>query len=135
ESAGGLRILLPRAAQAREVLPEELAKMGASVDVVAAYRTVKPKSERLRVKEMLDAGEIHMVTFTSSSTVSNFVEMFEAEGTRLKQWMKKTAVACIGPITAETAETYGFKVNVTPREYTVAALTDEIVRYFFESHP
>ncbi|MFH1489915.1 MAG: uroporphyrinogen-III C-methyltransferase, partial [Pseudomonadota bacterium] len=47
ESAGGLRILLPRAAQAREVLPEELAKMGASVDVVAAYRTVKPKSERL----------------------------------------------------------------------------------------
>jgi uroporphyrinogen III methyltransferase/synthase len=134
ESAGGLRILLPRAAVAREVLPEELAKMGVSVDVVTAYRTVKPKNERDRVKEMLEAGDIHMVTFTSSSTVRFFVEMFEAEGVRLKQWMKKTVVACIGPITAKTAETYGFNVNVTPREYTVAALADEIVRYFSGSH-
>ena len=130
EKAKGLRILLPRAARAREVLPEELKKMGAEVDVVEAYRTVKPDGDRERVKKMLAEGEIHMVTFTSSSTVNNFMELFEAEGDQMMKWMENVTVACIGPITAKTAEKKGLSVSLTPREYTIDGLIDEIVQYF-----
>jgi uroporphyrinogen III methyltransferase/synthase len=126
----GKRILLPRAAEARELLPEELEKMGARVDVVKAYRTVKPDNERARVKDLLRKGEIHMVTFTSSSTVSNFVEMFGAEGNKFLKWMERVAVACIGPVTARTAEERGLTVSTVAPEYTIEALTRAIVDYF-----
>ncbi|MCU0596146.1 MAG: uroporphyrinogen-III C-methyltransferase, partial [Desulfobacterota bacterium] len=71
----GLRVLLPRAADAREVLPQELEKMGATVEVVEAYRTVVPQGRKDEIRAMLEKGDIHMVTFTSSSTVSNFMDM------------------------------------------------------------
>ena len=80
KGAGNLRILLPRAAEARELLPEELRKMGARVDVVEAYRTIMPDTGTHIVRSMLEKGEIDMVTFTSSSTVSNFSGMFQKEG-------------------------------------------------------
>jgi uroporphyrinogen III methyltransferase/synthase len=128
-----LRILLPRAAKARELLPQELEKMAARVDVVDAYRTVKPDSDKARIKEMLERGEIHLVTFTSSSTVTNFVEMFEPDVDELKKWMEGVAVACIGPVTAQTAEEKGLPVSIVPAEYTIEALTNDIVRYFSQS--
>jgi uroporphyrinogen III methyltransferase/synthase len=124
------RILLPRAAEARELLPEELKKMGARVDVVRAYRTVKPGNGRARLKDMLERGEIDMITFTSSSTVSNFVEMFEAEGDQFLKWMGRVVVACIGPVTAKTAEERNLTVSLVPSEYTIEALTGAIVDYF-----
>ncbi|MFH1241093.1 MAG: uroporphyrinogen-III C-methyltransferase [Pseudomonadota bacterium] len=133
EGAKKARILIPRAAEAREVLPEELRKMGAQVDVVTAYRTVRPVNDTSRVKEMLKSGTIDMVTFTSSSTVTNFVDMFEVGKDQLLRWMKNVVVACIGPITAGTAQEKGFSVGLIPPEYTVEALTDSIIRYF-ESH-
>jgi uroporphyrinogen III methyltransferase/synthase len=71
-----------------------------------------------------------MVTFTSSSTVNNFVEMFKTDVRELRKWMTAVAVACIGPITAETAQKYGFTVSLTPSEYTIESLTDSIVQYF-----
>lgn len=126
----GLRILLPRAAQAREVLPDELRKMKAQVDVVPAYQTVNADHDSDRVKQLLEESAIDIVTFTSSSTVKNFAEMFSGEGRRLQKWMREVAVACIGPVTARTAEEQGFKVSITPPEYTIEALTDAIVRYF-----
>jgi uroporphyrinogen III methyltransferase/synthase len=126
----GVRVLLPRAAEAREVLPQELEKMGAVVDVVEAYRTVKPDGEKDRIVEMFEKGEIQMVTFTSSSTVSNFMEMFDAQGGQLQGWMNEVAVACIGPITAKTAKEKGLTVSLVPSEYTIEALTEEIVRYY-----
>lgn len=126
----GIRILLPRAIGAREVLPVALARMGASVDEVPAYRTVKPDHNKGRVMEMLEKGQIDMVTFTSSSTVINFVEMFDGEGEKLQRWMEKVAVACIGPITAGTAQDKGFTVAVHPPEYTIESLTEMIVQYF-----
>ena len=126
----GVRILLPRAALAREILPEELEKMGATVDVVTAYRTVTPDHDTGRVREMLEKGEIAMVTFTSSSTVTNFVEMFGPDGPQLQKWMETVAVACIGPITEKTAREKGFSVKVTPPGYTIESLTDAIVQYF-----
>jgi uroporphyrinogen III methyltransferase / synthase len=126
----GLRILLPRAAEAREVLPQELEKMGAAVEVVEAYRTVKPEGSKNEIKAMLEKGDIQMVTFTSSSTVNNFMEMFEGEGERLLEWMQKVAVACIGPVTAKTAEERGLSVQITPSDYTIEALAKAIVDWF-----
>jgi uroporphyrinogen III methyltransferase/synthase len=126
----GKRILLPRAAETRELLPEELEKMGARVDAVKAYRTVKPDSEKAKVKDLLEKGGIHMVTFTSSSTVGNFVKMFEAEGDKFLKWMERVAVACIGPVTTRTAEERGLTVSTVAPEYTIEALTRAIVDYF-----
>jgi uroporphyrinogen III methyltransferase/synthase len=130
ETVKGLKILLPRAAQAREVLPEELEKMGAEVDVVPAYQTIKPDHDTAQIMEMLEQGAIDMVTFTSSSTVDNFVAMFKAESENLQQWMAGVTVACIGPITAKTAREKGFSTDLVPPEYTIEAFTDSIVEYF-----
>ncbi|MFH0845379.1 MAG: uroporphyrinogen-III C-methyltransferase, partial [Pseudomonadota bacterium] len=126
----GMRVLLPRAIGAREILPVALARMGATVDEVPAYRTVIPDHHKGRVREMLEKGQIDMVTFTSSSTVINFVKMFESEGEGLQRWMEKVAVACIGPITAETAQKKDFTVAVIPPEYTIESLTNAIIQYF-----
>jgi len=126
----GSRILLPRAAEAREVLPRELEKMGATVEVVEAYRTVKPEGDRDEIRAMLGKGDIHMVTFTSSSTVNNFMEMFEGESDQLLKWMEKVTVACIGPVTAKTAEERGLSVRIIPSEYTIEALAKAIVDHF-----
>jgi uroporphyrinogen-III synthase len=79
---------------------------------------------------MLEKGAIDMVTFTSSSTVNNFVEMFKTDVRKLQKWMDSVAVACIGPITAKTAQENGFTVTLTPPEYTIESLTDSIVQYF-----
>jgi uroporphyrinogen III methyltransferase/synthase len=128
----GARILLPRAEKARLILPEELAKQGAVVDVVAAYRTVKPANDTGRLVEMLSGGAVHMVTFTSSSTVTNFIEMFGNKEDRLWEWMADVSVACIGPITAKTAQEQGFTVDLVPPKYTIESLTDGIVAYFRE---
>lgn len=132
EEHKGISILIPRALHAREVLPEELRKMGARVDVVPAYRTIRPDEDTGRIRDMLKKGTIHMVTFTSSSTVTNFVTMFGGE-TELQDWMKGVAVACIGPVTAKTAEKHGLSVTLVAPEYTMESLTHAIVDYF--GHP
>ncbi|MDD5207381.1 MAG: uroporphyrinogen-III C-methyltransferase [Desulfobacterales bacterium] len=130
EDVEGLRILLPRAAQARELLPVELEKMGASVNVVEAYRTVKAHGDKSIVRNLMEEKQIHMVTFTSSSTVHNFVEAFDGEGDLFLRWMENISVACIGPVTAETAEKRGLKVSLVAGEYTIDSLTGSIVEYF-----
>lgn len=130
EGVKGLRVLLPRAAEAREVLPRDLEKMGAAVDVVEAYRTVMPEGAKDEIRAMLEKGDIHMVTFTSSSTVKNFMDMFEQEGDRLRTWMEKVTVACIGPVTAKTAEQRGLSVQIIPSEYTIEAMVKAIVDYY-----
>jgi uroporphyrinogen III methyltransferase/synthase len=124
------RILLSRAAEAREVLPVALTKMGAFVDEIPVYQTIRPLHDKARVKGMLERGEIDMVTFTSSSTVTNFVDMFRQEDRLLQDWMSKVTVACIGPVTAKTAEDMGLAVSLMPDEYTIDALTQAIVHYF-----
>ncbi|MCF8061808.1 MAG: uroporphyrinogen-III C-methyltransferase [Deltaproteobacteria bacterium] len=130
EALEGVRVLLPRAEKARELLPMELEQRGARVDVITAYRTVKPERDTTRVRYMLERGEIDLITFTSSSTVSNFLEMFPGGEDALRDLMKRTAVACIGPITAKTAEKLGFSVDVVPPLYTIDALTEAVVDFF-----
>ena len=130
EEVKGARILLPRATKARDVLPIELVNRGAIVDEVPAYQTIKPVQDTGRVREMLEQGAIHMVTFTSSSTVNNFMEMFQAEKDQIQRWLDNVAVACIGPITAHTAEENGLSISLIPPEYTIESLTSAIVQFF-----
>ncbi len=122
------RILLARAQVARDVLPEGLRKAGARVDVVETYRTIKPKGGSKKLRQLLSAGEIDTVTFTSSSTVNHFMELLKKED--WKMLLKGVAIACIGPITASTAKGWGMSVHIQPEAYTIPALTTAIANYF-----
>jgi uroporphyrinogen III methyltransferase/synthase len=124
----GARILLPRAEVAREFLPEELEKRGATVEVVPVYRTVKDAPDRELLTQLLRDRKIDLVTFTSSSTVTNFLDALETED--LKALMEGVQIACIGPITAESAEHAGFTVDIMPEQYTIPSLAEAIVRYY-----
>ncbi|HEY1266624.1 MAG TPA: uroporphyrinogen-III synthase [Candidatus Binatia bacterium] len=128
EEMRGRRVLVPRAAEARDVLIRTLRDWGAEVDVVEAYRTIPPKADPAPLRARLLSGEIDMVTFTSSSTVKNFSALFGSAD--LHRLLIRTAVACIGPITEATAKELGMRVDVVAQEYTIAGLTDAIVEYF-----
>ena len=124
----GKQILLARARIARDVLPKGLRKMGAKVDVVEAYRTVKPKAGGRKLRHLLAEEKIDVITFTSSSTVNHFVDLLKEEN--IKTALKGISIACIGPVTARTAKARGLKVAIQPREYTIPGLTRAIVEYF-----
>lgn len=124
----GKRVLLPRAAEARDVLPKTLREWGSEVDVVEAYRTVAAKSDAPWLRTLLLRKKIDMITFTSSSTVTHFVKLFQGED--IRGFLAGTAVACIGPITQESAEAMGLRVDVVPRDYTIPGLIEAIVEYF-----
>jgi uroporphyrinogen III methyltransferase/synthase len=128
ENLKGRRFLLPRAMVARDVLPETLRQRGAEVDVIPAYQTVLPREKTFEVAERLRSGEIDCLTFTSSSTVSNFFSLFEKEA--ILPLLQGVCVACIGPITAKTAQEHGLKVDIMPSEYTIGGLVDAICTYF-----
>jgi len=102
--------------------------MGAEVDVVEAYRTVKPKGGARRLRELLAKGEVDVVTFTSSSTISHFVALLKRE--ELERLLDGVIIACIGPITSETAKRWGMEVQIEPREYTIPGLAKAIADYF-----
>jgi uroporphyrinogen III methyltransferase/synthase len=122
------RILLPRAAQTRDVLVTELRELGAHVTEVAAYVTRKAEGGAPRLAEALAAGAIDAVTFTSSSTARNFAEAFSDD--ERHAWRGRVAVASIGPITAATAAEYGLATDIMPAEYTIPALARAIADYF-----
>jgi uroporphyrinogen III methyltransferase/synthase len=125
----GQKILLPRARGARKILPEALQEVGAIVDEVEAYQAVKPSKSNESLAVILKQG-IDVVTFTSSSTVRNFMELLSD-----KSVMSGVKIAVIGPITAETARSYGLEPHITPGEYTIPALVQAIVEHFTQSHP
>ena len=124
---GGMRFLIPRAAEAREVLPVGLRERGAEVDVVPVYRTVPVADESATVLALLRAGQIDAVTFTSSSTVVNFVEAFPGED--LPALLKGVTIACIGPITAETAARCGLRSDVIASTFTIPGLAEALVAH------
>ncbi len=127
----GKRILLARAKKARDVLPKGLRKLGAGVDVVEVYRTVKPKGGSKKLKQLLEKRRIDVITFTSSSTVDHFAELLKKE--ELKKLLKGIAIAGIGPVTARTARSHSMKVSIQPREYTIPSLAQAIAGYFHRS--
>jgi uroporphyrinogen III methyltransferase/synthase len=125
----GSRVLIPRAEVAREILPKQLRELGATVDVIPVYRTIAPAVNVASLTQQLHSGQVAAVTFTSSSTVRNFVELFGGQDA-VKSLVARVVIACIGPITARTAEEYGLTVTVMPAENTVPALAEAIVRHF-----
>jgi uroporphyrinogen III methyltransferase / synthase len=125
----GKRLLIPRAAVARDVLPRALAACGACVDVVEAYRTILPSDSLAPdTRQLIAQGAVDVVTFTSSSTVTNFVALIGE--TDLPRLLRATVIACIGPITAETVRAYGLTPTIVCGEYTIPALTRAIVEHF-----
>ncbi|HIK58547.1 MAG TPA: uroporphyrinogen-III C-methyltransferase [Nitrospinaceae bacterium] len=126
ENIKGQRFLIPRATVAREILPEQLRKMGAIVDVAPAYQTVLPSQPVDTLEKRLKEGSIDVITFTSSSTVTNFLTLI---GKKLLPEIKKVTIACIGPITAKTAKEAGLNVEIMPEQYTVSSLMDAIENY------
>jgi uroporphyrinogen III methyltransferase / synthase len=124
EELSGVRILLPRARIAREVLPTELSRLGAHLEAVETYQTVRPDIESGEVVHALQAGEVDAITFTSPSTVTNFATLV---GTKdLSKLLRNSLVACIGPITAATARAHGIQDLIEPEKQTSAALVDII---------
>ncbi len=115
----GARVLIPRAEDARGVLPEGLRRLGAAVDVVAVYRTELEPEQSPHVRRRLLDGTVDAVTFTSSSTVRNFVTLLGPDARRV---LRGTVVACIGPVTAATARELGLDVGVIAGTYTIPGL-------------
>ncbi|MFC1788552.1 uroporphyrinogen-III C-methyltransferase [Thermodesulfobacteriota bacterium] len=124
----GKKILLPRAEEARPVLPLELKKMGAVVDEVTAYRTHAVKDNTDVLSARLKERSIDMITFTSSSTAKNFRALFPNED--LKDLMQGVTIASIGPVTADTARDLGFDVHIIAESYTIPGLCQAILRHF-----
>lgn len=137
----GKRVLLVRAKVARDVIPRELRKAGAHVDVVEAYETVVPQSSRRRLRAALGSPRLrpHVVTFTSSSTVRNFVELLgsPAKGKSLltgrgpgrprDSGTESMLMASIGPITSATLGELGLPVDIPAKEFTIPGLVQAIV--------
>jgi uroporphyrinogen III methyltransferase/synthase len=119
----GQKILLPRAAQARDVLPEGLQKMGAQVDVAAAYATVNSGRKKEEFAELINSNQIDVITFTSSSTVTNFREIMGKDYSLPPQ----IKIACIGPVTEAVALKAGWKVDIRQEEYTMEGLVQALI--------
>ena len=124
----GKSILLVRAKVARDVIPRELRRAGARVDVVEAYETVVPQSSRRRLRSTLQNTKKrpHVVTFTSSSTVKNFVELLGGQKGR-RSMVGGVLMSSIGPVTSATLRELGLTVDIAAREYTIAGLVAAMV--------
>lgn len=134
----GKRVLLVRAKLARDVIPRELRKAGARVDVVQAYETVVPQSSRGLLQAALrnPRRRPHVVTFTSSSTVKNFIHLLGPGQGQIARAIKNLdgiRTASIGPVTSSTLREFGFRVDIAAKEFTIPGMVQAIVRAFARS--
>ncbi|MGH9786471.1 MAG: uroporphyrinogen-III synthase, partial [Terriglobia bacterium] len=134
EPVAGKRFLIPRAKVARDVLPEELRKRGAEVDVVEAYRTILPADPAgrdggieaaERTESIFSRHRPTLIVFTSSSTVSNLLRLIPPE--KRASYLDGVRIASIGPITSQTARRAGLPVHIEARQHTIPALVEAIV--------
>jgi uroporphyrinogen III methyltransferase/synthase len=124
ENLTGQRILLPRASVARDVIPLELAKLGAQVEVVEAYRNVVPPRAAARAHELFSAAKKpDWITFTSSSTVKNLLAITGPEA------LEGVRIASIGSVTSSTLCAHGLTVHAEARQFTIDGLVDAILAY------
>ncbi|RJQ52699.1 MAG: uroporphyrinogen-III C-methyltransferase [Nitrospiraceae bacterium] len=128
----GLRMLLPRAESAREIFPQKVRELGGEIDVVTAYRAVKPEMHGKRVKRFLKEGKVTIATFTSAATFNNFMEIAGEDADIL---LKDVAIAVIGPVTAKAVEKAGLKVSIMPAAATIEALVREIIQRVTAKRP
>jgi uroporphyrinogen III methyltransferase/synthase len=127
----GVRFLLPRAETAREILPEQIKKLGGDIDVVTVYKTEKPEVHGKRLKRFLKEGKISIATFTSAATFKNFMSIMQEDA---KTILKGVAIAVIGPVTAQAVKEAGLNVNIMPKEATTEAMAKEII-YWVANKP
>jgi len=122
------RVLLVRAKVARDVIPRELRNAGAHVDVIEAYETIVPQSSRKRVQAALKNPKQRpqVITFTSSSTVKNFVQLLGARELKLDGVL----MSSIGPVTSATLREHGLKVDIAAKEFTIPGLVAAIVCHY-----
>jgi uroporphyrinogen III methyltransferase/synthase len=120
----GKNILIARAKEARDVLPDSLKKMGANVSVLAAYKA-ELRKERHRSGFLKD---LDLVTFTSSSCVEGFFRNFSRK--EIFSRNNKFKIASIGPITSQTLRRRGLKAHIQARAYTLDGLAEAIVKYY-----
>ena len=122
------RVLLVRAKVARDVLPSELRRMGARVDVIEAYETRAPEDAGQKLKDIFSDStrQPHVVTFTSSSTAANFLSLL---GDQARDSLRKVCLASIGPVTSATLRKAGFPPTVEAREYTMNGLVQAISEF------
>jgi uroporphyrinogen III methyltransferase / synthase len=123
----GKSFLIPRAKVARDLLPRTLEERGARVEVVEAYETVRPEFDAGELERLLTPAP-DAVTFTSSSTVTNFVKLIEGAG--LRNVLEQVAIASIGPVTSETVRKHGLEVSVEATDSTVTGLIEALQDYF-----
>lgn len=130
----GKHVLLVRAKVARDVLPTELRKAGAKVDVAEAYETHVPKAAKAKLNRLFanDSSRPDVVTFTSSSTATNFLSLLEKD-----HWhgLREIWLASIGPVTSDTLRQAGFKPNIEAVEYTMEGLALAIAKHVLTTHP
>ena len=130
EDVRGKNFLIPRAKVARDILPRTLEERGARVEVVEAYETIQPQFAPGELERLLTPAP-DAITFTSSSTVTNFLKLIESE--QLGKILEGVAIASIGPITSATARKHGLEVSIDAVESTVPGLIQALRNYF--SHP
>ncbi len=129
----GSRILLPRATKARETLPDRLQEAGAEVVVAPVYKNVRPDGQAEELRSLFLERQVDMVTFTSSSTVTNFLHMLDVtDQEKRKALLEDIKIASIGPITSKTVEEEGLAVHVQPETFTIPSLIDSIVAFYKE---
>lgn len=124
----GRRVLVPRARMGRDALPALLAQRGAEVQVLPVYETVCPERSAGELRRLFAGDGVDVITFTSSSTVSNFMSAFP--NAQVPESVHAAHVACIGPVTADTATKLGLRVDIIAREYTTRGLCAALVEAF-----
>ncbi len=126
DNFAGKRVLLFRADIARTALVDALRRLGAQCDDCSAYRIVKPTALPERLRDTLDAGRVDWITFTSSSTFRNLLEMLGPDG---EKRLRSVKIASIGPITSETIRNAGLEPTIEAQPYTIEALVTAIARH------
>jgi uroporphyrinogen III methyltransferase/synthase len=122
----GRKILLPRAEMARDVIPEGLAGLGAAVDVVTVYRTITSDRKKDELEPLIAAGKVDVITFTSPSTVTNFMTIMGKDFSLPPQ----IRIACIGPVTAAAVKKSGLPVDIMREEFTIPGLVEAMIEFF-----
>jgi uroporphyrinogen III methyltransferase/synthase len=126
----GKKILLPRAQDAGEVLVDNLTAGGANVTVAPVYKNIRPANQQMALRLEFEEKNIDMVTFTSSSTVTNFLKMLGAENQEeLDRLLDGVLLVAIGPITANTARNNGLTIHIQPEKHTIPEMVSSIIAH------
>lgn len=123
----GMKVLIPKGNLARNYIGETLTKAGAYVDEIIIYETYLPEKSKKHLYEVIINMELDILTFTSPSTVDHFMDVIEENG--LRRNIDHLIISCIGPVTKDRIESYGLKVNVIPKTYTVEDMLKDVILY------